>query len=221
MSTLPLPKTDASPSLSLCPDVYERSCEAPAIEDEHIAQLEQAVRNARASRRVAGYASFSGWSTLLAGAISLPFALSNIPMLFFCVSLAAIGTRELTLRRRLLRLETSAPKKLAINQLVLGITLAAYAVFMLTRPPGESMIASAAGSDPMLQSVPELTAQIDAFAQIEHAIKAGVYVLLIVVAVFVQGGTAIYYACNTGSLRRFHKHTPEWCVRVYRAVQSP
>lgn len=221
MSTLPLPKPDASPSLSLSPDVGVAAHSDPVLREEHFAQLEQAVRNARPARRAAGYASFSGWSMLLAGAVSLPFVLGNIPMLIFCVALAGVGTRELTLRRRLLRLETSAPRKLAINQLVLGATLAGYAIFMLTRPPGESMIASAAGSDPMLQSVPEITAQLNDFAQIEHAIKASVYVLLILVALFVQGGTAIYYACKTCSLRRLHKHTPEWCVRVYRAVQAP
>ena len=105
----------------------------------------------------------------------------------FCVALAGIGTRELTLRRRLLRLEATAPRKLAINQLLLGGTLATYAILMLMQPPGESMIASATSTDPMLQSVPELSAQLGDLTRLEHVVKASMYALMVVIAIVVQG----------------------------------
>ncbi|MCR9074604.1 MAG: hypothetical protein NXI07_01055 [bacterium] len=220
MSSLPVAASDDRPSLALVADQTAGSAATPPLDEMHIEQLERSVRYARPARRAAAFASFSGWTTLLAGAVSLLFSIGNLPLMVFCVALAGIGTRELTLRRRLLRLETTAPRKLAINQLILGSTLAAYAVFMLTRPPGESMIASATSGDPMLQSVPEISGQLQDLSQMEQMVKAGVYVLMIVIAVLVQGGTAVYYACKSRSLRKLHKNTPEWCVRVYRAVNA-
>lgn len=221
MSSLPIPAPDDTPPLALTKAPTEQPPDrAGPLDESHISELESVTRLARPARRAAGFASVSGWTTLLAGGVSLLFVIGNIPLMIFCVALAGIGTRELSLRRRLLRLETSAPRKLAINQLVLGGTLAAYAIFMLMRPPGESMIASATSSDPMLQSVPELSGQLNDLSQLEHLVKASVYALMIVIALFVQGGTALYYLCKSRSLRKLHKHTPEWCVRVYRAVNA-
>ena len=212
---MPIPTHDDRPPLSLARDASSR-----VLEERHYQQLQELTRLARPARKAAGYAHFSGWATLLSGALSLPFTIGNIPMMVFCLSIAAIGTRELTLRRRLLELDASSPRKLAFNQLMLGGVLATYAIYMLMQPAGESTIASAASSDPSLQSVPEIAAQLDGLAQIEHVIRAGVYVLLLLIALLVQGGTAIYYACKARSLKRLHKRSPEWCVRVFSLVHA-
>ncbi len=222
MSTLSQPDGDGLPQLSLAYS-GEHPADAPdtpTLTESHYAQLEQLVRNSKPARRAAGYAHFSGWSTLLAGAFSLPFSLSNTPMLIFCVSIAAIGTRELSLRRRLLRLETTSLRKLAINQLLLAGVLIAYGVFMLMQAPGESMIASAMGQDATLASAPQIAAQLDGFARLEQLAKASVYALLILIALFMQGGAVLYYISKVRSLRRLHRQTPAWCVRVFQSVQA-
>lgn len=225
MSALPTPSKDLA-SLNLTHPIDEPvgniahpGTRSP-MSDAHYEQLRQICKRARPIERAAGYAKFSGWTTLLAGAFSLPFSLKSMAMLIFCVCLAGIGTRELTLRRKLLALETTTPKKLAINQLVLGFTLTAYAIFMLISAPGDSMMQSAIGSDPMLQSVPELSGMMDDMANLERLAKALIYAGLIVIAVFVQGSTAIYYACKAKALRKLHKHSPEWCVRVYQTMNA-
>ena len=223
MSAIPLPSPDDHPQLSMAPlengehtPIPHPGLESP-IREAHFEQLNRLVKLARPAEKAAGYAKFSGWTTLLAGALSLPMSIGNLAMMIFCVVLAGIGTRELTLRRRLVGLETTAPKKLALNQIVLGGTLIAYAIFMLMSSPS-SMIDSAMQSDPMLQSVPELSGQLDDLANLEKLAKAILYAGLIVIAFFVQGGTALYYASRTRSLRTLHKQSPQWCVRVYQTM---
>ena len=119
MSSLPISKhndnsTD-TPSLSLTSNEQPHAAIAPVIDESHYEQLEQLVRRAKPARKAASYAGFSGWMTLLAGVIQLPFAFGNPAMLLLCVVLAGIGTRELTLRRKLLKLEMSAPQEARVQ----------------------------------------------------------------------------------------------------------
>lgn len=215
MSSMPVMPLDDRPPLTLS------GGDLPSkLDDSDYAQLVECVRLARPARKAAGYAGFSGWATLLAGAMSLPFSIGDLPMMIFCVVIAGIGTRELSLRRRLMRLETSTPRKLAVNQLVLGGCLIAYAIFKLAQPAGESVLASSIGSDPSLQSMPEIANQLDGIAQLERVLIAGIYAIMMLVAFFVQGGTAIYYICKTRALRRLHQRSPEWCIRVYRTIHA-
>ena len=218
MSSLPITNPTDAPNLSLTSSEPDQRTSTPTLDESHYQQLEHLVRLAKPARKAASYAGFSGWMTLMAGVIQLPFAIRNPPMLLLCVVLAGIGTRELSLRRKMLRLDSSAPKKLALNQIVLGITLASYAIYKLMQPSGPSVLTSSIATDPMLQSTPEVAGMLDGMAQLEQLVMASVYVLLIVLAVFVQGGTAGYYALKSFPLRRRHKQTPLWCLRVYQAA---
>lgn len=215
MSTMHALPSDDRPSLKLT-----RGQDAPELEEHHYAMLEETVRRSRSIRKAAGYAAFSGWATLLAGAFTLPFMIGNIPMMMFCVVLAGIGTRELSLRRRLIRLETSVLRKLAINQLMLGCVLSTYAIVHLFQPSGESVLVSTMNSDPSIQSVPGIADQLNELAQLEQLVMAGTYALMILMALFVQGGSAIYYLLKIRTMRRLHQRTPGWCVRVYSTVHG-
>jgi hypothetical protein len=188
------------------------------LSDAHLHQIVRAVSLAKPIEKAVRYAHFSGWTTLLAGAGSLPFALGNTPMLIFTICVAGIGTRELTLRRSLKVLDTRAPRKLAINQLVLGGALIAYAVFMLLSVPGEGMVQSAINKDPMMQSTPEISGMMDDMVQLEQLATAMMYVLMIAMAIFIQGGTALYYALKSKKLKKLHRQTPKWVVDVYQTV---
>lgn len=230
MSALPNPPVPPTNSLSYTHAADDESADARSvlvhpgtrapINEAHYEQLRLMSYRARPIERAAGYAKFSGWTTLLAGACSLPFALGSVPMVIFCVALAGIGTRELTLRRRLLLLDCAAPRKLALNQLVLGLALSVYAVYMLFMAPASSMMQSAIESDPMLQSTPELAGMLDDMANLEKIAKSLMYAGIIVIALFVQGSTAIYYSCKARVLKRLHKQSPDWCVRVYQTMKT-
>ncbi len=192
--------------------------EPSPLSDAHLDQIRLASKRARPIEKAVRYAHFSGWATLLAGMLSLPFAIGNTPMLIFTITLAGIGTRELTLKRSLKALKPWALRKLAINQLVLGSTLIIYAILMLVATPKQTMIESAMASDPMMQNTPELTGMMDDLIVFEQMATALIYVGMIVLAILFQGGTALYYIRKSAKLKKFHKHTPEWVIQVYQTV---
>lgn len=226
MSTMPLPSRDDLFPLKLSegeggqnPPPSRPGVSGP-LSGAHFDQLRRMRRLARPVEKAIRYANFSGWTTLLAGALSLPFALHKPAMLVFCIVIAGIGTRELTLKRRLAHLDSTAPRKLAINQLCLGGALIVYAVFMLASSPGKGMVQTAMETDPVIQSTPELGGMMDDLVQLERLATALLYVGMIALAVIVQGGTALYYTLKGKRLVALHKQTPAWAVEVYRSVHA-
>jgi len=195
----------------------DQQVESP-LSDAQFDQIRRGTELAKSIEKAVRYAHFSGWTTLLAGVVSIPFAFGNTPMLIFTVALAGVGTRELTLRRSLKVLDQSAPKKLAINQLVLGGLLILYAIFMLVSAPAQTMVESAMQKDPMMSSTPEISGMMDDMVVLERFATAMMYVGMIVLAVFFQGGTALYYYRKGGKLKKLHAQTPDWVVRVYQVV---
>lgn len=184
-------------------------------------QLRHSVNNAAPIRKCASYARFSGWSTLLAGAVTLVFGLGNTTALVLGIVLAIIGFREVTLSKRILSLELDAPRKLALNQLALGACLCLYAVYSIaTHDPSESVLASSLTSDPALAQAPELAALGDQLAGMERLARYAVWILLIVVAVFMQGGTALWYALKRSRLGAIHAHNEPWVLDVHRVMQG-
>lgn len=191
------------------------------LSEEQMRKIIDSGDRARPIRKAARFASGNGWLTLLAGFSTVPFAIGNTPLLIFAVLLGAIGTRELTLRRRLLRFIPRTTRKLAFNQLMLGALLSAYAVWMMIQSAtSEGMIASKLNSDPMLQSAPELAGALDGLAELERLAMVGIYLLMIVVAVVVQGGSALYYLIKGRALARFCARTPGWVLAVHHAVHG-
>jgi len=188
------------------------------LSEAYLCQIEELAKRAKPIEKGVRYAHFSGWTTLLAGALSVPFALHNAPLLIFSVVIAGVGMRELTVRKELKGLDLSAPKKLAINQLVLGGALIVYALYMLTFAPSESMVESAMISDPTLASTPEISGMMDDMVELEKFATAMMYVGMIVLAVLVQGGTALYYLRKGTRLKQLYQQTPPWAVEVYKRV---
>lgn len=183
-------------------------------------EIRLGARRAKSIEKVVRYANFSGWTTLLAGGLSLPFSLGNPPMMLFALVIAGIGTRELTLRRSLKVLDVKAPAKLAINQLMLGGALIVYAVFMLVSTPEQTMIESAMEADPMIQSTPELAGMMDELVVFERMATALIYVAMIFIAVIFQGSTALYYFLKGSKLRKMRQQTPNWVLEVYQTVHG-
>ncbi|GEM_PF-2565252 len=184
-------------------------------------QLRHSVSNATPIRKCASYARFSGWSTLLAGALTLVFGLGDTTALVLGLALSFIGFREITLSKRVLSLELGAPMKLAVNQLALGACLALYAVFsIVTHDPSDSVLASSITNDPALAQAPELAQLGDQLAGFEQMARYAVWILLVVVAVIMQGGTAIWYALKKSRLNAIHAHNEPWVLDVHRVMQG-
>jgi hypothetical protein len=190
------------------------------LTDAHMYQLQLICKQAKSVEKAARYAHFSGWSTLLAGAFTIPFAISKPSTLVFAMVIAGIGTRELSIRRQLKTLDVRAPKKLALNQLMLGSALVAYAVFMLVSSPGAGMVESAMSTDPILNSTPELGSMMNDLVELERFATALMYVAMIVIAILVQGSTALFYKSKIRKLIKLHRATPHWTLRVYQTMHS-
>ncbi len=215
MSALP---TDPSPSSPL------RLADAPPaspspLNDEQMQQILSSARLARPLRKAERFAAGNGWLTLLAGCLTVPFAIGDLPTLTFAVLLGAIGTRELTLRRRLHRFEPRVTRKLALNQVMLAVLLSIYAISkMVQSASSEGMISSVIANEPMIQSTPEVADMLSGMVQLEKIATMGMYVLLIIIAVIVQGSSALYYLIKGRALARFRARTPDWVIRVHHAV---
>ncbi|MFK7759815.1 MAG: hypothetical protein AB8C13_07710 [Phycisphaerales bacterium] len=192
------------------------------LSDTHMSLLSASAMSAKPVRKAAGYARLSGWMTLGAGAISTLFSLGSIPGMTFGILLSAIGMRELSLSRKLDLFDLRAPSKLAINQILLGSLLAGYAVFkVMSYDPADSVLAGSLGSDPTIASMPELAGTLEELGNIEYLLNLGIAAVLVVVAVVIQGGTALYYWSKRKRVRQLHQHTPTWVLDVHAALQNP
>ncbi len=188
----------------------------------HLRMLGSSVQSARPVRKASGYARMSGWMTLLAGAMSVLFSIGSLPGMILGLALAGFGMRELGLARRMDRLDGSAPVWLAINQLMLGAVLIAYAVYKVaTYDSADSMIAGSLASDPTIASSPELAGTMDQLTQIEYLLSMGIAGVLVVVAFVVQGGTALYYITKRKRVNELRTHCPEWVLRVHEVMSDP
>jgi hypothetical protein len=182
------------------------------LREEHVQALEQARRRARGVRKAAGFAKLSGVSTLVFGLVAVPFSLGSGANLALAIALVAIGYNELSLRRSLVRMNATACRGLAFNQLFLAGVLIAYAAWkILTRPAG-GMIQSALASDPMLAEQLASSGIAQTAANIEALAFYGVYAGLIAGTVVFQGGAAVYYALRGRSVRKYTADTPAWVV---------
>lgn len=192
------------------------------LSDVHLRMLGTSVQIAKPIRKATAYARFSGWCTLLAGVISVLLSLGSLPGMLLGGVLAGIGMRELGLARRLARFETGVPAALALNQIAFGIVLIGYAGYkIVTMDSGDGVIAGTLAADPTIATMPELAGTMDQLNQIEYLLNIGVAGGLILVALIVQGGTALYYFGKRKPLAKLNTHAPEWVLRVHGIMQDP
>ncbi len=192
------------------------------LNESHLRLLQSSVQCARPIRKAAGYARFSGWTTLLAGALSVLLSLSSMPGLILGIGLAAIGMRELGLARRLDAMDIKAPGKLAVNQLILAGALIAYAIFkVVTYDSADSVLAGSLGSDPTIASMPELAGTFEELGRLEYLLNIGVSGVLIVVAFVMQGGTALFYWRKKKKVRQLRRGVPGWVLQVHQVMSQP
>lgn len=192
------------------------------LSDVHMRMLGTSVQIAKPIRKATAYARFSGWCTLLAGVISVLLSLGSLSGMLLGGVLAGIGMRELGLARRLARFETGVPAALALNQIVFGMVLIGYAGYkIVTMDSGNGVIAGTLAADPTIATMPELAGTMDQLNQIEYLLNIGVAGGLILVALIVQGGTALYYFGKRKPLAKLNTHAPEWVLRVHRIMQDP
>jgi hypothetical protein len=185
---------------------------APALSDEHLRQLAASHAATRKIRRAIAVARADGWGVAVFAAMTVLFGITSVSGIVLGTALGVTASVELWSARRLRSLEAKATRVLGFNQLALAgilITYAAWRIYHEMNGTGE--YAAIAGSDPqlgqMLAPVEDLT----------RLITLAIYGGLIAVAVFAQGGLALYYFTRGKYVRAYVAQTPEWVLAVQKA----
>ncbi len=184
----------------------------PYATPEAATQLMAAQAAWKPLRRAARYATAEAWTLALCAVVSLtPCFAGGWVGVVLAVVLGGVAAVEFGAARRLQRLDLAAPKRLAVNQLVLGAAVVIYsAVNFYLVSVGRGMMAE-------LNAHPSQLGEEGAEAQ--EMIRSVLYVLygsLIAAGVFMQGGTAWFYATREAKLRDYLANTPGWLVQMQR-----
>lgn len=189
------------------------------LSQEHMATLNAARRTLRKIRRATRFAGVSGWSTLLFGVLTLPFALANFTALLLGAAFVTCGLCELRGKRSLERLDRAAPGRLAVNQLMLAAAVTVYAgLNVVGGLTGEGAISAAIAQDPSLAGSAEVERMLEPIASLERTIVVAVYLGVGLGAIVMGSGAALFYASRRKHLHRLHEQTPAWALEVLELV---
>lgn len=211
--TQPIPPPIARP-VAGAPQVPPNASGGPPS-PEHLRELELARARFKKIRRAVGVASFNGWTVGVFAALSLLIGLFSLTSLLIGAGLAVVAWNEFAGARMLRRLDTRAPRRLALGQLGLCavlITYALWSIYSFQTGPSPYEAALAAGG--------QATAIVGSIEQLENTITFAVYGGLIVGSVIFQGGTAWYYFTRKKYIHAYATETPPWLIELERTAGS-
>ena len=187
----------------------------PGLSPEHFAQLAEARRRAKKIRRAASVATFDGWATGIFGGLTFFVGLIAFSWIGIVLGAAMLIVAWVEFRgaKQLKQLDPDAANALAINQLVLGGALLLYAIFSLWNVfHGPNSISE------QIANSPELTqAGLGSIESLARMIGVLIYGTLAAVAIFGQGGTALYYFTRRAHIEAYRRETPQWILDAQRA----
>ncbi|MFI5379662.1 MAG: hypothetical protein ACHRHE_10220 [Tepidisphaerales bacterium] len=197
------------------PPLPSSAAPPPALSPEHLGQLAAARASAGKIRRAISIARFDGWTIATFAGLTLICGLASPVSLVLGLGMGAAAFVELRAATRLRRLDPAAIRTLACNQLALGSLLILYALFSLyVQFTGPGVYAQAAASDPALADA------LRPFESLSRALSLGVYALVILIAIFAQGGLALFYFSRARHLHAYLAQTPPWIIRLHQADLS-
>lgn len=185
---------------------------AGPITSDQRREIHAARRRARKVRRAATVAAISGWTLAVFAALTLLLGLFDAASLLLGAALAAVAWSELRGAAGMRRFEPRAPRRLAINQIVLAAAIIAYAgwklVAAVTGPnPYDEQLASAGG---------EVRRMLEPIAELHTLIAVALYGSLIPLTVLFQGAMAWWHMSRAKHLRAYLDATPTWVIELQR-----
>ncbi|MCX5683569.1 MAG: hypothetical protein NT049_07795 [Planctomycetota bacterium] len=193
--------------------------QASPLDESQFALVQEAARTYKPIKKAARIALGSAITTLMIGAVALPFSLfwPSFAGIFVTVGVCAVGVVEFLGYRKLVQADPSAARFLALNQLAfLGLITIYCLIQMLTFSPAEAKAAALSPeSRAALNGMPEMTRDIDNYIDQYGALATcGFYSLVIVLSVLFQGGLAYYYFSRRKFLEAFQREVPPWVRRL-------
>ena len=184
----------------------------PGLSPEQLKQISDARLRAKKIRKGVSVALFDGWTIAIFAGLTLLSGLFSIVGLLLGIGMAAAAYIELTQAKKLKQLDPRAPAALAWNQVFLGSILFLYAVYSLW-----SIFSGHSAMNSELAKYPELSQFTGDLDQLSKLIGLLVYGTLIAVAVFGQGGTALFYLSRRKHVDAYLRETPQWILDAQRA----
>lgn len=185
--------------------------------EAHLAQIAAAKKLGVKIQRAAATASFSGWSCSIFAFLTLAFCSISFSALTLLlgVGMAMVAVYEFKGAAQLRKLDPTAPRRLAMNQLCFAGMLMAYGLIMLIstlrNPPD---LAAELGNDPQVRQM------IGPITDLEQPLTILMYVIFIVAAVAGPGLTSWYYASRRKYVEAYLAETPQWIIDLQRSGMS-
>jgi len=166
---------------------------------------------AKKIRRAVTYATFDAWTIAIFAALSFVCGLfSGVSGVLLGAAMGIIAFVEFKGVARVRQLDATAAKTLAYNQLAFSAVLIIYALWSLHSIPTMSSVTSQLGQNSDLVD----TGQIDSWLRLGWFLLYGT---VIAVAVFAQGGTALYYFSREKHIREYVQTAAPWIVEMQRS----
>lgn len=181
---------------------------------EQIRELQTAQRNGRKVNRAARSAAFSGWTLATFAAITLLAGLFDMTSFVLGVGMAVVATIELRGASAIRRLDVTAPRRLAFNQLALGAMMCVYAtwgVYATLTGPG-------AYADEIATAGPQVAEMLEPIEKMQTMLSVAVYAGVGLGAMAATGGAALYYITRRRHIEAHLRRTPAWVVETLRTV---
>lgn len=179
----------------------------------HVGMIRDAVVRSRKVRRAAMVASASGWTLAIFALPALLFGFFELASALVGLMLFVVAWGEFRGASALRRMDAGAPRRLAINQGVLGLCLCAYG--------GWGIIKGLTGPSPLAETAahyPEVAQMLAGYDQLLTYGVAAFYGIFVVVSALATGATAMYYASRKKHIQAHLTSTPAWIVEVQRAA---
>jgi len=178
-------------------------------------QLAAARVAAAKVRRAASVAYADGWMIAICGAPTFLFGalsgMSGISGILLGGALCIIAYLEFDGAKRIRRLDVSAPRRLGYNQVALGAVLILYSLWSLHAAAHGGLVAELQAQAPELGN---MGTEVQDLMQTAYRL---LYFTLIAVAIFAQGGTALYYFSREKYMQRYVEQTPPWILDMQRS----
>jgi hypothetical protein len=184
---------------------------ASGLAPNQVTELIAARDRAAKIRRAASVARFDAWMIAVFAVLTGLTGIFSLSSLLLAAGMAFVAWREFQGVAALRRLDAGALKLLAINQLCLAGILIAYALFQVyVSSTARGEYSAAAGGDA------QLTQMLGPIDDLVKLLTLSIYGAIILVAIFVQGGTALYYFSRARYLRAYLSETPTWILDLQR-----
>ncbi|HEX3355749.1 MAG TPA: hypothetical protein VHS31_02115 [Tepidisphaeraceae bacterium] len=199
--------------MSETPGVNLASPAVTPASPQHLEQIAAARKRGKKIKRCASTALFSAWTIAIFGALTLITSIGSFYGMMLGAGMCVLSHYEFRGAKEVRRLDPTAPRRLARNQMIMCVLLLAYSVgSMHAALSGPSEIDQALGSDPQVRQM--LGSSISDLEK-EGAIL--LYCLVGVAAIVGCGGTAWYYATRKRYIEAYVRETPAWIVQLEQA----